>query len=78
MITPQTCLLIDRQDEPEPATTITFTGFLLSNATLFPLLLKTNTLRTITTSANKRTTAKTEKIAVQISMMFTKVETQPC
>ena len=67
-------LILDREDEPEPATTITFTDFLLSNATLFPLLFKTYTLRTITASANKRTTAKTEKIAVQISMMFTKIE----
>ena len=67
-------LILDREDEPEPATTITFTDFLLSNATLFPLLFKTYTLRTITTSANKRTAAKTEKIAVQISMMFTKIE----
>ena len=67
-------LILDREDEPEPATTITFTDFLLSSATLFPLLFKTYTLRTITTNANKRTTAKTEKIAVQISMMFTKIE----
>ena len=66
-------LTADRHDQPEPATTITFTGFLLSNATLFPLLFNTYTLRTISTSANKRITAKTERIPVQISMMFTKI-----